>query len=160
MKVAGFGFVALFVIVLGAIAYDGRSGGDSPAPTPAPTAAPANQLTLAQNGASAAVSVEIAATFTQREVGLMNRQSLGEDAGMLFLFPRDVQYGFWMKNTYIPLDMLFIGRDGRIAGITAQTTPLSETTLSSPGPVLGVLELNGGFAARHGVRPGDRFAIY
>jgi len=66
----------------------------------------------------------------------------------------------WMKNTYIPLDMLFIGADARIIGIAERTTPLSEATISSPGPALAVLELNGGFAARHGVGAGDRFATY
>ncbi len=153
MKVAGFGFVALFVIVLGAIAYDGRSGGDSPAPTPAPTAAPANQLTLAQNGASAAVSVEIAATFTQREVGLMNRQSLGEDAGMLFLFPRDVQYGFWMKNTYIPLDIAFIDASGTVVQVFA-AKPLDETVLVPSKQYRYVLEVNQGWFQRHSLGVG------
>jgi len=106
------------------------------------------------------LDIWVAETPEQRAQGLMFVHDLGEYEGMLFPRREPAVLHMWMKNTYIPLDMLFIGRDGRIAGITAQTTPLSETTLSSPGPVLGVLELNGGFAARHGVRPGDRFAIY
>jgi uncharacterized membrane protein (UPF0127 family) len=65
----------------------------------------------------------------------------------------------WMKNTYIPLDMLFIRANGTIAGIAANTTPFSEATISSGKPVTGVLEVNGGFAARHGVAAGDRFRV-
>lgn len=106
------------------------------------------------------LDIWVAETSEQRAQGLMFVRSLGEYEGMLFPGQKPAVLRMWMKNTYIPLDMLFIGEDSRIIGITAQTTPLSEATISSPGPALGVLELRGGFAARHGVKTGDRFALY
>lgn len=105
------------------------------------------------------LDIWIALTPEQRAQGLMFVHDLGEHQGMLFPGRERAVLRMWMKNTYIPLDMLFLDAGGRIAGITAQTTPLSEATISSPGPVDAVLELNGGFAARHGVRTGDRFSI-
>ncbi len=105
------------------------------------------------------LDIRIAETAQQRAQGLMFVRDLGEYEGMLFPGREPAILRMWMKNTYIPLDMLFIGADGHVAGIHANATPLSEATISSPGPVLGVLELNGGFAARHDIRPGDRFTI-
>ena len=78
------------------------------------------------------------------------------DRGMLFEFPIEEPVAFWMKNTYIPLDMIFIRHDGTIVSVAANTEPLSETTIPSSGPVDGVLELNGGIAASIGLRPGDK----
>jgi hypothetical protein len=101
----------------------------------------------------------VAADPDQRARGLMYVRELGEFEGMLFPTPAPAVVTMWMKNTYIPLDMLFIRADGRIARIAAQTTPLSERTISSGEPVTAVLELNGGFAARHAVAVGDRFAV-
>ena len=158
MKVAGFSFVAMFVIVLGAIAFDGRNDGGSPAPTPTVTSTPANQVTVAQNGASATVSVEIAATFSAREIGLMNRQSLPEDAEMHFLFPRDVQYGFWMKNTYVPLDIAFIDSAGTVVQVFA-AKPLDETVLVPNKQYRYVLEVNQGWFQRHSLGAGAKVTL-
>jgi hypothetical protein len=99
--------------------------------------------------------VEIADNDASRERGLMFRKSLAPDAGMLFDFkvPQGVQ--FWMKNTLIPLDMLFIDEHGTVLNVAANATPLSETDIPSAGPVLGVLELRGGRAAELGVKAGD-----
>ena len=99
----------------------------------------------------------LAATPEQRAQGLMFIRNLGEYEGMLFLTSKPAPVSMWMKNTYISLDMLFIEANGRIVGIAAGTTPLSEATITAPMPVTGVLELAGGFAARHGVRASDRF---
>lgn len=101
----------------------------------------------------------LAVTPAQRAQGLMYIRELGEFEGMLFTTSRPAPVSMWMKNTFVPLDMLFIAADGRIEGIAAATTPLSEDTISAPVPVTGVLELNGGFAARHRVRVGDRFTL-
>lgn len=101
----------------------------------------------------------LAVSAEQRAQGLMHIRELGEFEGMLFSTPQPQRAAMWMKNTYIPLDMLFIAADGRIRAIAAGTTPLSEATIASPEPVTHVLELNGGFAARHGVGLGDRFAL-
>jgi uncharacterized protein len=101
--------------------------------------------------------VEVADTFATRERGLMFRKSLAADRGMLFDF-KTVQpsVSFWMKNTLIPLDMVFIGADGRIVSIARNATPLSERPIASAGPALDVLELRGGRAAEIEAAPGDR----
>jgi uncharacterized protein len=101
-------------------------------------------------------NVELADTAEKRAVGLMHRPSMPTESGMLFDFKTDAPVAMWMRNTRIPLDMLFITRDGRIANIAERTVPYSETTIPSKGPVRAVLELNGGTAARLKIRPGDR----
>jgi hypothetical protein len=100
--------------------------------------------------------VEVADTFATRERGLMYRRRLAADRGMLFDFKTVQPVSFWMKNTLIPLDMVFIGADGRIVSIARNATPLSETPIASSGPVLDVLELRGGRAAEIEAAPGDR----
>lgn len=105
-----------------------------------------------------AFSVEMATTAAEREKGLMYRKSLPEGQGMLFDFQRDQEVGFWMKNTYIPLDMIFIRSDGRIMRIAENTEPLSERIVSSNGAVRAVLEVIGGTARKLGIAAGDRVA--
>jgi uncharacterized membrane protein (UPF0127 family) len=100
-------------------------------------------------------SVELATTPAQRELGLMYRQNMPADAGMLFVYPGEQPVAFWMKNTLIPLDMLFIGADGRIRRIEERTVPLSETPISSVYAVKAVLEVNGGTVERLNIHPGD-----
>jgi uncharacterized membrane protein (UPF0127 family) len=109
------------------------------------------------NGTSkTVVRVEIADTAAARAVGLMYRQHLAENAGMLFVFKQPQQLSFWMKNTEIPLDMIFAGADGTVAGVIVNAEPFSERQLSVAGDSQYVLEVNGGFAQRHGIKPGDR----
>lgn len=105
------------------------------------------------------VALEVAATPAALERGLMYRTSLAEGHGMLFVFPHEAEHGFWMKNTLIPLDMIFIAGDGRIVGIHAQATPLSTAQIGVGKPSRWVLEVPGGFAARHGIAPGDRVEL-
>jgi len=100
--------------------------------------------------------VEIAATRAQQERGLMFRKSLAPDRGMLFIYRRPQPAAYWMKNTLIPLDILYIQPDGRILSIVRNARPHDETPLPSGGLVLGVLELAGGRAAQLGILPGDR----
>lgn len=102
--------------------------------------------------------VELAVNDAQRAQGLMDRKELPEGRGMLFDFQREQDVAFWMKNTYIPLDMIFIRANGRILRIAENTTPLSEQMVPSGGPVRGVLEVIGGTARRLGIAPGDRVA--
>jgi uncharacterized membrane protein (UPF0127 family) len=102
------------------------------------------------------VRVELARNDAERSKGLMNRERLEEEAGMLFLFPVSEDHAFWMKNTLIPLDMIFVAEDGRIAGIVERAEPRSLTLRSVGEPSRYVLEVNGGWSARHGVRAGDR----
>ena len=101
-------------------------------------------------------TVELASTEDERSEGLMFRTSLAPDAGMLFDFKESATVAMWMKNTYIPLDMLFIAGDGRIVRVAERTVPLSLTPISSGEPVLAVLELASGTADRLHIKPGDR----
>ncbi len=103
-------------------------------------------------------SVEIADTEATREKGLMFRKELPEGKGMLFDFHQDQDVAFWMKNTYIPLDMIFIQGDGRILRIAENAEPLSMQTIPSGGPVRAVLEVIGGTAEKLGIAPGDQVA--
>lgn len=100
--------------------------------------------------------VEMAVSPEQRGQGLMFRESLEEDRGMLFDFGRPQRAAMWMRNTYVPLDMLFIAADGRITQIAANTQPLSDAVVASRDPVRAVLELRGGVSAKLGIKPGDR----
>ena len=107
-------------------------------------------------GAVHRYEVEVAATPGARAQGLMFRRKLAPKAGMLFDFGRDEVARMWMKNTFIPLDMVFAGRDGTVRGIARNARPRSLDTISSRVPVRAVLELNGGEADRIGLAPGDR----
>lgn len=103
-----------------------------------------------------AFEIELAETPEQRSRGLMFRDHLDPDAGMLFVFEAPREASFWMKNTLIPLDLLFIDGGGTIVRIAAETTPSSETPIPSGGLVKGILEIAGGRAAALGIAVGDR----
>lgn len=100
--------------------------------------------------------VELARTPDQQATGLMYRDHLAADAGMLFVYSQPRRVSMWMKNTLIPLDMLFIAPDGRIESIVKRAVPRSLATISSRGKVRAVLELNGGTVDRLEIQPGDR----
>lgn len=101
-------------------------------------------------------SVEIADDEATREHGLMDRREMARDHGMLFAFPRRGPVTFWMKDTYLSLDMVFIDADGTVRRVVPRAKPLSEDLIESGGPVTGVLELNAGEAAAIGLKPGDK----
>ncbi|MGB3875701.1 DUF192 domain-containing protein [Shinella zoogloeoides] len=111
---------------------------------------------VTKNGKSHAFTVELAVTPRQREQGLMNRREMAPDHGMLFAFGETRQVFMWMKNTYLPLDMLFIGKDGKVRSIKENARPLDESIIDSKGPIDYVLELNGGTVKRLGIRTGNR----
>jgi uncharacterized protein len=100
--------------------------------------------------------VEIAKDDATRAQGLMNRPFLPADRGMLFEFDREAPVSFWMKNTYIPLDMIFTSRAGVVTNIVEKAEPLSERVIPSGPPCMAVLELNGGAAASIGLKVGDK----
>jgi hypothetical protein len=104
------------------------------------------------------LTVELADNDADREKGLMFRKELPEGSGMLFDFHAEAPVSFWMQNTYIPLDMIFIRSDGRILRIAENTEPLSTKIVPSGGPVRAVLEVIGGTARKMGIAPGDRVA--
>lgn len=101
-------------------------------------------------------SVELALNSRQHAQGLMFRRTMATDAGMLFIYRREEPTAMWMKNTFIPLDMLFIARDGTVKKIAERTVPMSEAVIPSGGPVVAVLELNAGTASRLGLKAGDK----
>lgn len=115
-----------------------------------------DKLVLAVGEARHELDVEIAETPAEKAQGLMFRRSLGETEGMLFLYVEPQRVSMWMRNTYISLDMVFVAKDGTVARIAERTTPFSEAHIESGGPVLAVLEINGGTAERLGLKPGDK----
>jgi uncharacterized membrane protein (UPF0127 family) len=113
-------------------------------------------LEIASKSGVHVFSVELAVTDEERERGLMFRKQLPEGQGMLFDFKREQEVSMWMENTYVPLDMIFIRKDGRILRIAENTEPLSRAIISSRGQVLAVLEVLGGTANKLGIAAGDR----
>ena len=101
-------------------------------------------------------SVEVMRNDAERAKGLMFRRFLPDDRGMLFDFSAEAPVMMWMKNTILPLDMIFIAKSGVIVSIAENTEPMSERIIPSGGPVLSVLEVNAGTAARLGLKPGDK----
>ena len=102
------------------------------------------------------IHIYLAVTGNEQTQGLMRIEKMDEFEGMLFVHERPRIIGMWMKNTYIPLDMVFMHRDGTVSSIAARTTPMSTKSIRSSEPVSFVLELNGGFAERWDVEPGSR----
>jgi uncharacterized membrane protein (UPF0127 family) len=103
--------------------------------------------------------VEVVETLEKQERGLMFRQSLPENEGMLFVYREPQELAFWMRNTFIPLDIVFVGADGIILNIH-QARPLDESVLyRSAGEAKYVIETNRGWFSRHGIRPGDRVTV-
>ena len=103
-------------------------------------------------------AVEMATTEEEKTTGLMYRKELADGKGMLFDFSPEQEVSMWMKNTYIPLDMIFIRADGRILRIAENTEPLSTKIIPSNGLAKGVLEVIAGTAQKYGIKPGDRVA--
>jgi uncharacterized protein len=107
------------------------------------------------SGRASTVDVEIARTPAEQERGLMYRRDLAADAGMIFVFPAEAEHAFWMKNTFIPLDMIFIADGGAVVGIVESAEPMTTTPRTVHKPSRYVLEVNGGWSAAHAVKPGD-----
>lgn len=118
-------------------------------------AAERSALTVVTAKGEHVFQVEVADTNETRAQGLMFRTEMAADAGMLFDFKTEQPVYFWMKNTYLPLDMIFIRANGTVARIEANTVPLSERSVPSGSPVRYVLEINAGRAAQIGLKPGD-----
>jgi len=120
---------------------------------------PTAPLTILTAGGSHRFTVELATSPEQMTQGLMFRQSVAPDAGMLFDYQTPSMATMWMKNTLIPLDMLFVDAAGHIVNIHERAVPGSLDTIAAAAPVRAVIELNGGTAARLGIRPGDRVSF-
>ena len=117
---------------------------------------PKAELTIVSAGGPHKFTVELATTPGQMEQGLMFRKSLPPDAGMLFDYRAPSMASMWMKNTLIPLDMLFVDQQGRIINIHERAVPGSLDPIAAMAPARAVIELNGGTAAHLGIKPGDR----
>ncbi|HEU0029134.1 MAG TPA: DUF192 domain-containing protein [Kofleriaceae bacterium] len=122
-------------------------------PTPS---APPTRVAIATTSGEVAVTVEVVDTPDRIERGLMFREHLGIDDGMLFLMGKEQDWAFWMRNTLIPLDMIFITKDLTVAGIVANAEPRTETLRRVGKPSLYVLEVNAGWAQAHHVAPGAK----
>jgi uncharacterized membrane protein (UPF0127 family) len=112
------------------------------------------QLVVATKGGDKSVTIEVANTEAEREAGLMYRQDMADDHGMLFVFEMQKQVGFWMRNTPMPLDLIFVGQDGKIR-VVKHGEPFSDAVISPGVPVRFVLELKAGIAAKNGIEYGD-----
>jgi uncharacterized protein len=112
-------------------------------------------LTIQTGTGAQKFTVELATDEARRAQGLTYRQRLAPDAGMLFVYPHPQQATMWMKDMYMPLDVVFIGPDGRIKNIQERAVPQSPAIIPSDGMVRAVLELNAGTVSRFGIKPGD-----
>lgn len=113
-------------------------------------------LTIVTSTGAHEFKVEVARTMQERAKGLMFRRSMPQDQGMIFDFGLESPIAMWMKNTYIPLDMIFLSRHGLVTNVAPDATPFSEAVISSGGPAYAVIELNAGVARQIGLAPGDR----
>ncbi len=143
-----FARVALLIVLV--------AGGVLPAAAQAPIAFDRGELDIETARGRQHFKIELAISQDQQVRGLMYRRTLAADAGMLFLYDDDHEIQMWMKNTLIPLDMIFIRADGTILSVAQRTVPQSLATIPSGGAARAVLEVNGGTAARLGIKPGDR----
>jgi uncharacterized membrane protein (UPF0127 family) len=117
---------------------------------------PISELTIVSATGTHRFKIEVAETPAQMTQGLMFRRSLAPDAGMLFDYKEPIAATMWMRNTLIPLDMLFVDAQGRIINIHQRAVPQSLDVIAAAAPVRAVIELNGGTAARLGIAPGDQ----
>lgn len=113
-------------------------------------------LTITTKSGTRSFKVEVARTFEEQNEGLMYRRDMADDAGMLFPFPKAKDASFWMHNTFIPLDIIFIREDKTIARIAEETVPQSDEPVVAGQPVTAVLELKGGTSAALGISAGDK----
>jgi hypothetical protein len=147
------------VIVALAACSNGAKREDASTKPSAPDQAPVTEPTkvfLETPGGTRTVVVEVVYTPPKIERGLMFREHLAPDAGMLFFMGSEYDWAFYMRNTLIPLDMIFITKDMTIAGVVANAEPKTETLRRVGKPSLYVLEVNGGWAAAHGAGPGTK----
>ncbi|MBX9861707.1 MAG: DUF192 domain-containing protein [Hyphomicrobium sp.] len=154
-----YGRGAAFGAALLAVLTPGLAAGEPPKHADSKVAAAkltTERLDVVSATGTHTFDVEIATTAQQQALGLMFRTSLAADKGMLFHNGKEREITMWMKNTYIPLDMVFIRADGTVHRIAARTEPFSERMISSEGLVSGVLEIAGGRAEQLGLKPGDK----
>jgi uncharacterized protein len=153
-------FFAVIAIALIMIFMPKKTGTDKSAPPIAPSFTKQGECTITNRDGTLIISIdiEIAAEDYKREIGLMGRPVMDERQGMLFVFDQEQMASFWMKNTILPLDMIFINKLGEIVTICKNTTPFSEQSYAATAMTLLVLEVNAGFTDKYGVKEGDRIS--
>lgn len=163
-----FAYILLGVFLLGGLAYLVTSFSDknNPAEKPAatsistPTYTKEGEVVFWKNGQKhRKIDVEIAENEAERAKGLMFRSSIPDSVGMLFIFERSEPQGFWMKNTSIPLDIIYVGSDKKIVSIAENTKPFSEESVPSMGDAQYVVEVNAGFTKRNNILSGDAISF-
>jgi uncharacterized membrane protein (UPF0127 family) len=154
--------ILVALIILGLVMWNRQTNGTAGTPAASAGQMAEEPLELVTASGVKRLLVEVARTPEQQSKGLMFRTALADDRGMLFPYEQAREVTMWMRNTYIPLDMVFLYADGTVHRIEARTEPLSERIIRSDGNVSAVLELAGGAAERLGLRPGDkvRHAIF
>jgi uncharacterized membrane protein (UPF0127 family) len=153
--------LALLLTVTIACSTNGKREDSAAMPSPPPTTSDAGPYTgpkvvLTTPSGDVEVKVEVVSTAAKIQKGLMYRKHLPVDAGMLFLMGDERVHQFWMRNTLIPLDIMFIGSDMKVVGIAENAEPMTETLRTVGKPSAFVLEVNGGWSAKHGVGPGTQ----
>jgi uncharacterized membrane protein (UPF0127 family) len=153
--------LSLFACTVGTpMSTDAQSAAPKPSPDGG-TGLPRGRVVLQDAfGGAHVVEVEVASTDATRAQGLMWREHLAPGQGMLFIFPIEEEHSFWMKNTLIPLDMIFITRDGKIVGIVEQATPRTLDPRTVGKPSTYVLEVPGGYSQKIGLRPGSKVELH
>ncbi len=150
------GVLALALLTPGLATIAAAYGTGAPSAGVAQTGLATVPLTLHTATGKHRYTVEVAQSPQAQETGMMYRRAMPADHGMIFPFATARVLTFWMENTWLPLDLVFIGDDGKVAGIAADAKPMSRDIISSQVPARAVLELNGGEAARIGLRVGDK----
>lgn len=113
-------------------------------------------VTITSSNGEHVFKTEVARTDEEQQQGMMYRKDMADDTAMLFPFPQGKIASFWMKNTYVPLDIIFVKEDGTIANIGAQAVPLDENPVEATEPVTAVLEIKGGLSEKLGIKAGDK----
>lgn len=140
-----------------AVACNHSSTPNPPAPAASSSASTLSRVVILETkGRTIRVEVEVARQPKERAQGLMFRRELGAYHGMIFLFDTEEIQSFWMQNTYIPLDMIFINQAMQVVGVVENAEPLTSTARQVDKPSRYVLEVNGGFAKTHGIGPGTK----
>ena len=154
-RIGLLGAVALLLAACSPHAADGKPAPATAAATHAVSGLPVVPVSVISGGKRQTFRAETARNQAEQARGLMFRTAMGDDEGMIFPYDPPRNVSFWMKNTVIPLDIIYIGADGGILNI-AKAVPYSEEPLPSAGAAKAVLEINGGRAAALGIKPGDR----
>lgn len=150
---------ALIALVPVLASGSAQQAADSASLTNGPTFRDDGQLVFVNHGTNKTIKliqIEIADDSEKRTQGLMWRESMPEDDGMLFIFDAEEPLTFWMKNTYISLDMVFADKSGNIVSIYSEATPFSEVSIPSGAPAKYVVEVNGGFCTKYGINVKDK----